>query len=142
MTNVFKQQMRSAAFNFVEIVIDCVSRKEIAMTIVIPAVYFESLTNWSSIYDIMEVHPYLTVQQARLACNFHKVHDVGRKATMLFNIVSSMVKHSKLTNDQYLFIAEFVNFDKNIRTDLVEAFNRVRTIRASDIVLQLGDLDG
>lgn len=112
------------------------------MVIAIPTVYFESLADWTSVYDILEVHPYLTVQQARLAHNFHKVQDVGMKATMLFNIVSSMVEHSKLTNDQFLFIAELVNFDENIRTNLVEAFNRVRKMRGSDILLQLGDLHG
>lgn len=109
------------------------------MTIVIPKVYFDSLADWTSVYDIMDVYPYLTVQQARLANNFHKVDDVGMKATMLFNMISSMIEHSSLTKDQILFITELVNFNEDIRNDLVEAFNNVRKLRGSDIFLQLSN---
>lgn len=110
------------------------------MTIVIPRVYFDSLADWTSVYDIMEIHPYLTVQQARLAYNFHKVDDVGMKATMLFNMISSMIEHSSLTEGQILFITELVNFNEAIRDDLVGAFNNVRKLRGSDIFLQFSDV--
>ena len=108
------------------------------MTITISTDYFDSLVDWASVYDIIDVYPHLTMQQARLVHNFHAVEDIGMKAAMLFNIISSMIKHSELSDSQITFISELVNFDDRVRAELIAAFNHVSKVKGSDLLLQVG----
>lgn len=89
-------------------------------------------------YDILDVHPYLTIQQAKLIHNFHAVSDIGMKAAMLFNVINSMLEYqARLYNEQILLISELVNYDLHTRQSLCDAFECVRKSRGSDIQLIL-----
>lgn len=109
-------------------------------TIFVTNFHIDSLADWSSVYDISDVHPYLTVQQARLIHNFHAVSDIGIKAAMLFNVINSMLEYqSHLSDEQILLISELVNYDLHTRQSLCDAFERVRKSRGSDIQLSFAE---
>ena len=100
--------------------------------------HIDSLADWGSVYDILDVYPYLTIQQARLIHNFHAVSDIGMKAAMLFNVIDSMLEYqSSLSTEQILLISELVNYNLHTRQSLYDAFERVRKSRGSDIRLIL-----
>lgn len=110
-------------------------------TIFVTNFHIDSLADWSSVYDILDVHPYLTVQQAKLARNFHAASDIGIKAVMLFNMVESMLEFQpNLSSEQINFISELVNYNLHTRQSLYDAFENVRKSRGSDIQLSFAEM--
>lgn len=102
---------------------------------------FDSLANWKDPYDIKEVHPYLTMQECRLASNFHSMTHVEFKANALFGIVKSMVDSGELSEAQILFITELVNWDERIIDDLVAKFNKKAKSEKLDVRLELAEYE-
>lgn len=110
------------------------------MLIKIPASCFDSLADWSSVDDIIDTHPYLTLQQARLACNFHSVNSLDAQASILFNIIDSMVKYSLISYNQVNFIAELAEFRPELKLELIDAVNRISKSKNTEICLELMQL--
>ena len=92
----------------------------------IPDFYIDSLTNWDDVYDVLEVHTFLTLQQAKVAHKFHIYSDIGMKAHVLYNLIDLMLKNSSaLSEQQFWLVVELINFDTNYREDLIASFNKI-----------------
>lgn len=109
-------------------------------TIVIGDTLFDSLVNWTSVYDILDANPFLTYQESRIASNFHRYTDEGMKAHVLYTLVNSMFsKSSVLTEEQVVLVSELVNFDSDLKYGIVEAFNKISKKSGFMIVWSEGD---
>lgn len=92
----------------------------------IPDFYIDSLTNWNDVYDILEVHKFLTLRQAMIAYRFHTYSDIGMKAHVLYNLIDLMLKNSSaLSEQQFWLVVELINFDMNHKEDLIASFNKI-----------------
>lgn len=100
---------------------------------------FDSLADWSNPYDVMSVYPFLTAQQARIACNFHLYNEVVTKAQCLVELAKSMKSDGSFTHSQLLFLTELINFDISIRDSLLKKFNNDAKYHGLGIKLEMED---
>lgn len=107
------------------------------LVIQIPEFEFDSLINWKDPYDVKMVYPGLTMQECRLASNFHSFNKLDAKASSLLQIVQSMNDSSRLEDEQLLFITELINFNAPIRDTLIRLFNSKAKTHHVDVRLEM-----
>lgn len=106
--------------------------------IIIPDFQFDSLVGWTSVDDIMTIFPFLTPQEATLACRFQRFNSADIKAAVMFNIICSMYENcEELSDDQILFITELLNWNQELKNDIVEFINTLSASQSMNIVIEI-----